>query len=116
VLKGLAWSISLGSFRGGPTFPALFLGSVAGVLAGHLPGFSQTPAVAVLMAATCVSVLKLPLASIVLATILTSSAGLAVSPLIVVAVVVAYLTIQSLSLLREAGSRRSRPGSNPHRE
>ena len=36
--KGIAWSISLGSFRGGPTFPALFLGTAAGLLAGHLPG------------------------------------------------------------------------------
>ena len=26
ALKGIAWSISLGSFRGGPTFPAMFLG------------------------------------------------------------------------------------------
>ncbi len=24
LFKGLAWSVSLGSFRGGPTFPALF--------------------------------------------------------------------------------------------
>src|SRR4029453_18748000 len=31
VFKGLAWSISLGNFRGGPTFPALFLGVVAGL-------------------------------------------------------------------------------------
>jgi hypothetical protein len=29
LFKGLAWSISLGNFRGGPTFPALFLGVVA---------------------------------------------------------------------------------------
>ena len=42
VFKGLAWSISLGSFRGGPTFPALFLGAVAGLIAGHLPGYSET--------------------------------------------------------------------------
>jgi hypothetical protein len=49
VFKGLAWSVSLGNFRGGPTFPALFLGAVGGLLAAHLPGFSETLAVAVLM-------------------------------------------------------------------
>ena len=37
VFKGLAWSISLGSFRGGPTFPALFLGVVAGLMAATCP-------------------------------------------------------------------------------
>ena len=30
LFKGLAWSISLGNFRGGPTFPALFLGAAGG--------------------------------------------------------------------------------------
>ena len=87
VFKGLAWSISLGNFRGGPTFPALFLGTVVGLLAGHLPGLSETPAVAVLMGAACVSMLRLPLSSVVIALLLTSSAGLAVGPLIIVAVI-----------------------------
>jgi hypothetical protein len=97
VFKGLAWSISLGNFRGGPTFPALFLGTVAGLLAGHLPGLSETPAVAVLMGAACVSMLRLPLSSVVIALLLTSSAGLAVGPLIIVAVTVAYITTEVLS-------------------
>ncbi len=44
VFKGAAWGVSLGSGRGGPTFPAMFLGIVGGLLAGHLPGFAQTPA------------------------------------------------------------------------
>ena len=26
IFKGLAWALSLGAFRGGPTFPAMFLG------------------------------------------------------------------------------------------
>ena len=47
ALKGLAWSISLSGFRGGPTFPGLLLGVAAGLLASHLPGFAMTPAVAV---------------------------------------------------------------------
>jgi chloride channel protein, CIC family len=102
LFKGLAWSLSLGNFRGGPTFPALFLGAVGGLLAGHLPGLSETPAVAVLMAAACVSVLKLPLSCAVITLALTSRAGLGVSPLIVVAVVVGDLTIESLSALRAA--------------
>ena len=37
--KGLAYGLSLGSYRGGPTFPALFLGAAAGIMASHLPGF-----------------------------------------------------------------------------
>ena len=57
IFKGLAWSLSLGSFRGGPTFPAVFLGAAAGILASHLPGFSLTPAVAVGMGAATAAVL-----------------------------------------------------------
>ena len=30
LFKGVAWSISLGSFRGGPTFPGLFIGAAGG--------------------------------------------------------------------------------------
>jgi hypothetical protein len=97
VFKGAAWSISLGNFRGGPTFPALFLGLVGGLLAGHLPGFSETPAVAVLMGAGVVSILRLPLSSVVVALLLTSKAGLGVAPLIIVAVVTAYITTEVLS-------------------
>ena len=40
VFKGIAYGLSLGSFRGGPTFPALFLGAAAGIMASHLPGLS----------------------------------------------------------------------------
>ena len=108
LFKGAAWSISLGNFRGGPTFPAVFLGAAAGLLAAHLPGFSETPAVAVLMAATAVSVLRLPLSATVIALLLTSKAGIATAPLIIVAVVVAYITTQTLS-------RPARPRHHGHR-
>jgi hypothetical protein len=103
VFKGLAWSLSMGSFRGGPTFPALFIGAVGGLLAAHLPGFSETPAVAALMGAMAVSILRLPLSSVVLALLLTSSAGIATAPIVIVAVVVAYITIESLSAARPPG-------------
>ena len=47
------------------------------------------------MAATAVSILRLPLSATVIALLLTSKAGIATAPLIIVAVVVAYLTIQN---------------------
>jgi H+/Cl- antiporter ClcA len=92
AFKGVAYGISVGSFRGGPTFPAMFLGAAAGLMAAHLPGFEATPAVAVGIGAAVVAVLRLPLSAMVLALLLTSKAGLATSPLIIVGVVVAYLT------------------------
>ena len=97
VCKGIAYSLSLGSFRGGPTFPAIFLGSAAGILASHLPGFPEGAAVAVGIGAAVVGVLRLPLASVLLATLLTTKAGGAVEPLIVVGVVVAYVVTLALS-------------------
>jgi H+/Cl- antiporter ClcA len=89
--KGLAYAISLGSFRGGPVFPALYLGAAAGLMAGQLPGFEVTPAVAVCLGAAVVAVLRLPLAAVVLAVLLTESTGAGASPLVIVGVVVAYL-------------------------
>jgi len=102
VLKAAAWAISLGSFRGGPTFPAIFLGVVAGLLAGDLPGYSETPAIAALVGASCVSVLRLPLSSVMIALLLTVGAGLAVAPLVIVAVVVAYLASLALTAYVDA--------------
>ena len=104
LVKGIAWGISLGSFRGGPTFPAMFLGAAAGVLASHLPGFDITAAVAVGMGAAVASVLRLPLSAVVLASLLTSKSGLDDTPLIIVGVVVAYLATMALSARLGLGS------------
>ncbi len=97
AFKGVAWGISLGSFRGGPTFPALFIGAVAGILASHLPGFALTGAIGVGMGAGVVSVLRLPLSAVVLASVLLSKGGEGAEPLIIVGVVVAYLVTVGLS-------------------
>ena len=114
LFKGLAWSISLGNFRGGPTFPAIFLGVVAGLMAQHLPGYAETQAVAALIGAACVSVLRLPLSSVMIASLLCAKAGLAVAPLIVVAVVVAYLTSETLTAFVDAriGADRGRSAAD----
>jgi H+/Cl- antiporter ClcA len=104
LFKGTAWTISLGSFRGGPVFPALFLGAAAGVMASRLPGFSITPAVAVGMGAAIAAVLRLPLAGVVLAILLTSNSGAGAAPLVIVGVVVSYMTTQWLSADRSDDS------------
>jgi chloride channel protein, CIC family len=96
AFKGLAYGISLGTFRGGPTFPALYLGVAGGLMAGHLPGFEITPAVAVAIGAAVAAVLRLPLSAVVLAALLTSSSGLGTVPLVIVGVTVAYLVALAL--------------------
>jgi H+/Cl- antiporter ClcA len=92
AFKGVAYGLCMGSFRGGPTFPAVFLGTAGGIIAAGLPGLSTTPAVAICMAAATVTILHLPLSSIVLAILLTAGAGVGSAPLIIVAVVVAHVT------------------------
>jgi chloride channel protein, CIC family len=86
----------MGSFRGGPVFPAIFVGTIGGLLASHLPGFPEGTAIATVMAATIAAALRLPLAAVVIALLLTSSAGAAITPLIIVATVVSYLLVEML--------------------
>jgi H+/Cl- antiporter ClcA len=97
AFKGLAYALSLGSFRGGPVFPALFLGAAGGMMAAQLPGFGFTPAVAVALGAATASALKLPLSGAALGILLTLPAGPGASPLIIVGAVVAYMTTLALS-------------------
>jgi H+/Cl- antiporter ClcA len=115
LFKGLAYGLSLGSGRGGPTFPAMFLGIVGGLLAANLPGFSETPAVAALMGAATVAILRLPLASVVVA-MLVSQAGLATTPLIIVAAVVAHITVELLAARRTSPTAAAPVGAPKARE
>jgi H+/Cl- antiporter ClcA len=104
VFKGLAYAISLGSFRGGPTFPAMFLGAAGGIMASHLPGFPITAAVAVGIGAGTVAILRLPLSAILIASLLTSKAGPGAEPLTIIGVAVSYLVTLRLSAPRTAES------------
>jgi H+/Cl- antiporter ClcA len=97
VCKGLAYGVSLSGFRGGPTFPAMFLGGVGGVALSHLPGLPLVDGVAMGIGAMTVVMLRLPLTSVLLATLLLSSDGLQVMPLAIVAVAVAYVTSARLT-------------------
>ncbi len=97
AFKGVAYAISLGAFRGGPTFPAIFLGAAAGIAASHLPDFPLPAAVAVGIGAAVVSILRLPLSAIVVASLLTAESGDGAQALVIVGVVVAYLATLALS-------------------
>ena len=91
VCKGLAYGVSLSGFRGGPIFPAMFIGATGGIALSHLPGLPLVPGVAMGIGAMSVVMLSLPLTSVLLATLLLASDGLAVMPLVIVAVVVAHV-------------------------
>jgi H+/Cl- antiporter ClcA len=95
--KGLAYGVSLSGFRGGPTFPAMYLGAVGGVALSHLPGLPLVDGVAMGIGAMTAVMLRLPLTSVLLATLLLGSDGLAVMPLAIVAVVVAYVASARLA-------------------
>ena len=89
--KGLAYSASLAGFRGGPVFPAMFLGAAGGIALSPLPGLPMVPGVAMGIGAMSVVMLRLPMTSVLLATLFLGSTGLTVIPLVIVGVVVSYV-------------------------
>ncbi|WP_393055008.1 chloride channel protein [Streptomyces sp. LN549] len=95
--KSLAYCASLGSFRGGPIFPSMFLGAAGGLALSHLPGLNLTSGFAMGIGAMCVAMLKLPMTSVLLATLLLGSEGLTVMPLVIVSVVVSYVVTLRIS-------------------
>ena len=107
--KGLAYGASLAAFRGGPVFPAMFLGAAGGIALSHLPGLSMVPGIAMGIGAMSVVLLRLPMTSVLLATLLLASDGLAVMPLVIVAVAVAYVASARLSSSSEDASPPGRP-------
>lgn len=89
--KGLAYSGALAAFRGGPTFPAMFLGAVGGTALAHLPGLDALAGAAIGMGAMTVGMLRPPMSSVLLATLFLGSTGLTVIPLVIVGVVASYV-------------------------
>jgi H+/Cl- antiporter ClcA len=97
VCKAVAYGISLSGFRGGPVFPSMFIGAVGGIALSHLPGLQLVAGVAMGIGAMCAVMLRLPLTSVLLATLLLAADGLTVMPLAIVAVVVAYVVSARLT-------------------
>lgn len=94
LFKGAAYTLCLGSLRGGPVFPGLFLGAAAGVLLSPLPGLGVVPAMAAGMAAASAITLRLPVSSVVLVVLLMGTA--AMMPVVILAAVVAFVITELL--------------------
>ncbi len=90
LCKALAYGISLSAFRGGPVFPAMFLGAVGGILLSHLPGLPLITGVGIGIGAMLSAMLRLPILSVLLTTVFLAGAGVNLLPPVIVAVVVAY--------------------------
>ena len=110
--KAIAYGVSLSSFRGGPVFPAMFVGAAGGIAFSHLPGLVLVAAVAMGIGAMATAMLKLPLTSVLLATLLLGADGLRVMPLVIVAVVVSYVVTARLT---PAPAPAPEPAAQPER-
>jgi H+/Cl- antiporter ClcA len=91
LCKAIAYGLSLSAFRGGPVFPSMFIGAAIGIAASGLPGMDLAPAIAMGIGAMCAAMLRLPLTSTLLATLLLGVDGVSVTPQVVVAVAVAFV-------------------------
>jgi H+/Cl- antiporter ClcA len=93
VAKASGYVISLASgFRGGPIFPALFLGIGLAAFAVELVDLSPTLAIAIGAAAGMAAQTRLVLTSMLFGAILVGSAGADAIPAIVLATVASYAT------------------------
>jgi H+/Cl- antiporter ClcA len=97
VCKGLAYSASLSSFRSGPVFPGMFIGAAGGIALSHLPGLPMIAGVAMGIGAMTVAMLGLPLVAVLLPSLFLQADGLALMPLVIVAVVVSYVVSARLA-------------------
>jgi H+/Cl- antiporter ClcA len=92
VCKGLAYGVSLSGFRGGPTFPGMFLGAAGGIALSHLPGLPLIDGVGLGIGAMTVVMLGgLPLTSVLLTLLFLQSDAINLISVVIVGVVVAWV-------------------------
>ena len=98
LCKGIAYALCLGAFRGGPVFPALFLGAACGVLATQVvPGIGTVSGLAIGMAAGAAASTGLPITSILLVVLLLGPVATSVMPVIILAAVSALVVDEMLT-------------------
>jgi len=101
ALKALAYAVSLGGgMRGGPIFPATFLGVGIGVLFAILfSGTPVSPLATAGIAATSTAMIRLPFTSAMLALLLIGGAGMEVAPFAIIGAVVGFVVRQRVDRL-----------------
>jgi H+/Cl- antiporter ClcA len=98
VCKSLAYGLSLGGFRGGPTFPGMFIGAAAGIALSHLPGLPMIDGVGIGIGAMLVVMLGgMPLTAALLTIVFLASDATDLVSVVIVAVVVAWVASAHLS-------------------
>jgi H+/Cl- antiporter ClcA len=111
VAKSIAYGVSLGSgFRGGPVFPAMFVGVALATLCVIAFDTSPTLAVAVGTAAGMAAATKLLFSSLVIAALLVGGDAADAVPAAVLAAVSAYLGVTALE--RRFPGHAASPSSN----
>lgn len=103
VAKGLAYAVCLGcGFRGGPVFPAIFLGIALSSICVDLVGVSPTWAVAVGTAAGMAAGTRLVFASLLFSTLLVGPVSADALPAAVLATAAAWLAVTAVERRRAA--------------
>jgi H+/Cl- antiporter ClcA len=111
--KALAYCFSLSAFRGGPIFPAMFIGAAGGIALSHLPGLPMIAGAAMGIGALTVAMLRLPLTAVLLTTLILQADGLALMPIVIVAVVVSHVVTARLAPAPQAETWAPAPTQAP---
>ena len=96
VCKGLAYAVSLSSFRGGPIFPSMFIGAAGGIALSHVGGLPMIAGAAMGVGAMTAGALKMPLTAVLLPSLLFVSDAVVLMPVVIVAVVVSFVVAERL--------------------
>jgi chloride channel protein, CIC family len=91
LCKGLAYAISLSSFRGGPIFPSMFIGAAGGIALSHVGGLPMIAGVSMGVGAMVAGALRMPMTAVLLPSLLFLSDAVHLMPVVIVAVVVSYV-------------------------
>ncbi len=112
VFKGLAYGLSMAGFRGGPVFPSLFIGAAGGMALSHLAGLPMIAGTAMGIGAMSAVMLGLPLTAVLLASLILEADAVVLMPLVIVAVVVAYVVTARLTPAPPADSAPAPPSTS----
>lgn len=114
VIKAIGYAVSLGGgMRGGPIFPATFLGVGIGVLFALIfPVTAVSPLAAAGIAATATAMIRLPFTSAMLALLLIGGAGMEIAPFAIIGAVVGFIVRQQLDVVDARRKLVTTPSNN----